>query len=206
MEFDDNYIFRGTVDVAPLRSIVAVQSEQDWTADSYRQRRFVAHQHTNTIGLIYDRDFRHVNPTRQTKYGEFQMAIEPIFAAIGAIYHDDGAVIRCMVARLNPRGSIPPHVDAGFSLRHSHRLHIPVVTHSHVSFWINGEEIHMREGDLWEINNLRPHSVRNDGDAARVHLIVDWAPPMTPIEKSEYEQSIQVAAAATAAGAAPKYD
>jgi hypothetical protein len=33
------------------------------------------------------------------------------------------------------------------------------------------------EGELWEISNMRLHSVRNGGRSPRMHLIVDWAPP-----------------------------
>ncbi len=34
----------------------------------------------------------------------------------------------------------------------------------------------MREGEFWEINNSLDHSVENQGDADRIHLIVDWMP------------------------------
>jgi hypothetical protein len=34
----------------------------------------------------------------------------------------------------------------------------------------------MNEGELWEINNAREHSVINHGDGGRVNLIVDWVP------------------------------
>ena len=34
----------------------------------------------------------------------------------------------------------------------------------------------MSQGELWEINNARPHAVVNKGEEGRVHLIVDWVP------------------------------
>ena len=33
----------------------------------------------------------------------------------------------------------------------------------------------MKPGEIWEINNdLKPHSVKNDGDDDRIHLLIDY--------------------------------
>jgi mannose-6-phosphate isomerase-like protein (cupin superfamily) len=53
------------------------------------------------------------------------------------------------------------------------------VTNDSVFLTVGSEEVPMKEGEVWEINNTRAHAVRNDGDAARVHLVDDWAPAMT---------------------------
>ena len=37
--------------------------------------------------------------------------------------------------------------------------------------------IKLFEGEIWEINNKRTHSVVNSGDSARIHLISDWVLP-----------------------------
>jgi hypothetical protein len=197
MNFNGNFIRIGRVDVNPLLEIVLRQTEADWNADASRQQAFEVHRHTKSIPLIYDRDFRHSNPTRRAKFFECQHVLEPIFAMIAGVYADEGQVIRCLLARLAPGGAIPAHVDSGYSLRHSHRVHIPVITHDKVSFVIAGEEVRMAEGEAWEINNCRPHAVANHGDAARVHLIVDWAPPMAAADPAAE------AAAGRGAGARP---
>jgi quercetin dioxygenase-like cupin family protein len=56
------------------------------------------------------------------------------------------------------------------------RIHMPVVSTDQVEFTVGGESQVMKEGELWEINNAREHSVVNKGDDRRVHLIVDWVP------------------------------
>jgi len=45
----------------------------------------------------------------------------------------------------------------------------------------------MKEGEMWEINNMREHAVRNDGETPRVHLIVDWALPLTARQRAIQE-------------------
>jgi hypothetical protein len=64
-----------------------------------------------------------------------------------------------------------------FSLTHSHRVHLPVVTNDEVRFVVGGETVNLREGQLFEINNRRMHSVHNDGAEDRVHLILDYVLP-----------------------------
>ncbi len=176
MNMSCNAVKLATLDVSTLKSLVLQQPDEEWVADSYRQNQFEAHKDTETIYLIFDRDFRHSNGTRREKYPVFAPHVEPIFAMLSHVLKSRGAVIRCILTRLRPGGAISPHKDGGFSLVRSHRLHLAVVTSDQVTFVIGGEEIKMREGELWEIDNTRWHSVRNDGQDPRVHLIVDWAP------------------------------
>ncbi len=91
-----------------------------------------------------------------------------------------GYFIRANLVRLNPGGEITAHQDKNFSLAHSHRIHIPIVTNEQVLFMVGSETINMREGEIFEINNRRIHSVRNDGVDGRVHLILDWVTPDEP--------------------------
>jgi hypothetical protein len=206
MMLDGNADRKGTIDISALRDAVARQTEEDWNSDPFRQRKFAVHKDTHSISLIYDSDFRHEHATKRPKHAEFEVALRPIVARLAEIYDDRGEIVRCLLARLEPGGVIPAHVDTGFSLRHSHRVHIPIITHDRVRFIIDGEAVSMREGDIWEINNCRPHEVRNEGEMARVHLIVDWAPPMTAEERDEYDKSMQRAAAVVAAGGRLNYD
>lgn len=56
------------------------------------------------------------------------------------------------------------------------RYHIPLITNEK-SLFKNGETtIHMNLGECWEINKANMHSVTNNGDEDRVHLIVDMIP------------------------------
>lgn len=47
---------------------------------------------------------------------------------------DAANVIRMQLARIRPGVHIVPHVDLGGWARHSHRIHVPVVTSADVVF------------------------------------------------------------------------
>lgn len=86
---------------------------------------------------------------------------------------------------------VEPHRDEGESFAENHRVHIPIKSNPKVEFTIytkvlhkkiSGEEIIltksetkvMKEGEIWEINNVKEHSVENNFEQNRIHLIVDW--------------------------------
>lgn len=175
MNFDGNYLALGTVDVEPLRDRILAEADRVWAENEFRQRTFKPHQDTETIFLVFDEDFRHLDPTKSAKFSEYRELLAPVFERLAAHICQRGWCVRCILAKLTAGSVIPEHVDQGFSLANSHRVHIPIITNDGVRFRVGGEERHLPAGELWEINNLRPHSVENRGSDARVHLIVDWA-------------------------------
>jgi len=55
------------------------------------------------------------------------------------------------------------------------RLHIPIITHEEVYFYLDGRRVQMAPGELWYCDFSRPHSVENRSPIARVHLVMDLA-------------------------------
>lgn len=53
------------------------------------------------------------------------------------------------------------------------RLHIPVITHPLVEFYLDDHRLEMKEGDCWYINANLPHRLSNPSPVDRVHLVVD---------------------------------
>lgn len=53
------------------------------------------------------------------------------------------------------------------------RLHVPIITHAGVEFWVEEQRLDMRPGELWYVNTSREHEVFNRGPTARTHLVVD---------------------------------
>jgi Aspartyl/Asparaginyl beta-hydroxylase len=53
------------------------------------------------------------------------------------------------------------------------RLHIPVITNENVKFYLNDELIEMQTGELWYLDFYLKHRVENNGDADRIHLVID---------------------------------
>jgi hypothetical protein len=76
--------------------------------------------------------------------------------------------------RLGPGAVIREHRDYRLSVEDGvARVHIPIKTSSDVEFYLDGRRIEMNEGDAWYLNFNLKHSVRNNGTAERVHLVVD---------------------------------
>ena len=192
MNFQGNFKKVATVDIAPLKDLVLQLTPQHWASNTTRQNRYEVHQDTRMIGLVYDDDFRHTNPTRLPPMQLFGPVLQPMLAIIANHYeslpeakgpleeYGHGHFIRASLVCLIPGGEITPHQDKNFSLAHSHRVHIPVVTNEKVLFTVSNETMNMKEGEIIEINNRRLHFVINGGRDGRVHLILDWVTPAEP--------------------------
>lgn len=186
MQFDGNFCKYGRLDATALRACTDRQSEDAWRADPFRQQNFAIHSDTETIYLIYDRDFRHVSPTTLPKFEEFSSVLQPFIDLISERFEHKGWVARCMLAKLRAGGRIELHEDLGMSLRHSRRVHVPVITNANVRLTVGDESLHMQAGEIWEINNTRRHGAENPGPGYRVHLIIDWAQPLTSADFESY--------------------
>lgn len=189
MNFDGNFSYIGNVATGELKELVRQRTEAEWNELSVRHQRYEVHRNTRMIGLVYDPDFRHSHPTRLPTLAVFEKALRPALAITAEHFENSetgtdlvqrfglGYFIRATLVRLAAGHGIAEHQDLNFSLTHSHRVHLPVITNDAVRFTVGGETINMREGDIWEINNRRLHSVHNDGDEDRVHLILDFVLP-----------------------------
>jgi hypothetical protein len=76
--------------------------------------------------------------------------------------------------RLGPGARIKEHADLNLGLEDGEvRLHAPVVTNADAGFTLNGRGLDLCEGELWYLNLNRKHSAVNNGEAPRVHLVID---------------------------------
>jgi tetratricopeptide (TPR) repeat protein len=163
------------IDVDALRRKVGQLPAERW-AESDRNRIFKVHSHTQSLALVHFEDYKYETPEYRDLYAEFRDEIGPIVDYVADYYQDNGFVVRALLAKLAAGGEIPRHTDAGYSLMNCHRVHLPIITNGGVEFFVGGESVHMRAGELWEINNATMHGVENRGGDDRVHLIIDWMP------------------------------
>lgn len=191
MNFAGNFVRIGDVDVTALRQLVLELPEEQWRSESFHQQRYELHRDTETVSLVFDPDFRHTMPTRLPALEVFELSIRPALMQTADYYEDSpkgkmllaesetglGYFIRANLVRMKAGGKITEHTDNNFSLVHSHRVHLPVITNDEVLFTVGSEAINMQQGGLYEINNRRIHSVTNSGAEARVHLILDYVLP-----------------------------
>jgi hypothetical protein len=77
-------------------------------------------------------------------------------------------------SRLKAGGAVmrhvdPPDYDRGRVLA---PVHLVVTTNPSVRFFINGQALRMRVGEVWAINPMLPHEVYNVGKSDRAHLLI----------------------------------
>lgn len=83
-------------------------------------------------------------------------------------------VMAVRLLNLKSGATIKPHRDFDLCFEKGEaRLHIPVFTSNKVSFYSENELIPMQEGQCWYINANITHSVANNGDTDRIHLVID---------------------------------
>lgn len=163
------------IDVSGLRQILAQQTEEQW-AGSGREELYEPHRDTQALLIVHDDDFRHSRPTVKPLYETFKAELVPLFQLISSYYGGDGFFIRVLFARLRAGGKISPHIDKVHTLLNCNRIHLPIITNDDVWFSVGGQSINLPAGELVEINNATVHSVENNSDEDRVHLIMDWVP------------------------------
>lgn len=75
---------------------------------------------------------------------------------------------------LAPGSEIKEHSDPQTAYEYGvFRLHVPVQSGDLVSFTVDGCELEMKPGECWYASFHLPHSVRNNGNTHRIHLVID---------------------------------
>jgi aspartyl/asparaginyl beta-hydroxylase (cupin superfamily) len=179
-----NYKMYGNIDVQHLKDKI---NTLDWNEHTLRQKLFKMHKHTQTLEIMWDIDSLQTDKVGKTHPNYYQLDMESFLNNIKPIYEKNfgkGYFIRILFVKLKSNTNIAPHVDSGKSLVNCKRTHIPIITNPKVTFTIDGETKHLKEGEIWEINNTRNHSVDNNSDEDRIHLIIDWYTYPPNIKKS----------------------
>jgi len=187
MNFAGDFKSLGELDISGLQQTVSAISDAKWAKDGERQQTYGdIHQHTQTIGLIYDDDMRHSDGTVHAIYHELEDLVTPIENHIANFYQqlkpnilesrrdEQPYFARIILVRLKAGGAISRHKDGTPSMRRCHRIHLPLITNDEVTFDVGESSMKMAEGELWEINNRREHAVANHSDSDRIHIILDY--------------------------------
>ncbi|NQY67971.1 MAG: aspartyl/asparaginyl beta-hydroxylase domain-containing protein [Flavobacteriales bacterium] len=157
-----------TFDVEKLQEEVAQFTIEDWTdrgAKSFEGNTAI--QLVSTDGEMND-SFN--GPMETTDSLEKCPYIKQVIAQF------DQVVGRSRLMRVAPGKTVPPHRDSQYHWYKRSRLHIPIFTSDKVRFLCNDKEINMKAGETWLLNTWELHSVHNDSDEFRVHLVVDFSP------------------------------
>ena len=167
----------GPVDCRALTERVLAVDESAWYADARRQDDYEVHAQTQSIILVFFTGWPQVQVTHAAGWAQFADVALPLMQDIvDRHYPPGGMILRAVLARLPPGCAIDAHVDRHPSFSVAHRVHVPLVTNPKVQFIVGTQNIRPQAGQAFELNNAVPHSVHNDGDAARIHFIFDSSP------------------------------
>jgi hypothetical protein len=170
-----NFKMYGNIDVSSLKDKL---NELDWNEHTIRQNQsFKVHRHTQTVEIMWDMESLYTNKIGKIHPNYYKLNIESILKKLKPIYETNcgkGYFVRILLVKLKANSNIVPHFDGGDSLKNCNRTHIAITTNPDVTFTINGEKKYLKEGEIWEIDNTKEHSVDNNSNEDRVHLIMDW--------------------------------
>ena len=168
----------GEVDASSLREAILNLEDVAWDEDDRRQDDYDVHRQTKSIVMLFaSLTWPRVVITREKGSDRIADVANPIMAKIiDRFYSPGGTIIRAVAAKLLAGGSITPHIDSLESFAHGHRIHIPITTNNLVRFMIDGRPYRFEIGNVYEINNLKTHSVMNAGKEDRISFIFDYIP------------------------------
>jgi aspartyl/asparaginyl beta-hydroxylase (cupin superfamily) len=179
MKSENPFTFRHLLnyDISNIKNIVK-DFDNEWDLDISRQKTFDNHKATKTFFLLnYPLSWRKNSAYDGfVKYPESDLwqNVKSLVELLESAY--DGKAGRVMLTKLMSNSNIDTHSDSGDYLDVVRRHHIPIITHDDVMFSVDGRSINMKEGEVWEINNMLPHSVENISSIDRVHLMIDIIP------------------------------
>jgi hypothetical protein len=93
--------------------------------------------------------------------------------------------VRARIATLDGQGLIPIHTDAPRDFCGTVRLSIQVHSGGLQRFFCGGQWYEFRAGDVWVVDNLRPHGLSNPDASERISVIADYQPSNELVELIE---------------------
>lgn len=79
-----------------------------------------------------------------------------------------------LITKIPPGGEIKPHDDKGrwHPEFFNTKVYIPIQSNGQCINTCEGDEVNMVTGEVWVFDNLKTHSVRNEGNTDRITLII----------------------------------
>jgi hypothetical protein len=114
-----------------------------------------------------------ISPTQNNNYKDtFFLQNSPYLKKILQTFECPLQAVRLL--KLNAGSSIKEHRDAELNFESGEiRIHIPVLTHADVEFFLDKEKMNLKEGECWYMNFNLLHSINNKSKINRVHLVID---------------------------------
>lgn len=166
-----NFKYFGLIDI---NSLLKNLEDLDWNYYKFRQIAHKVHAETLTVPLLFDENLQSVKIHKD--FGKFIPELGKIKKNLSEKL-GKGEFQSAILINLPAGKKIDRHIDKGENFKKYHRIHIPIQTNPKCFFEVDNEIINMKAGEIWEINNDdKYHSVQNEGETDRIHLLIDWKP------------------------------
>lgn len=80
---------------------------------------------------------------------------------------------RSRLMGLEPGCEVPLHSDINYHWYKRVRIHVPIITSPEVIFHCGDQQVNMQSGEAWVFDSWKYHTVKNESDIFRVHLVID---------------------------------
>jgi outer membrane protein assembly factor BamB/orotate phosphoribosyltransferase len=171
-------LLRANIDVAPLLEEVRSQ-EQAWLLNTSRQDKIRVQRDTNTIFLSgpVARPDLNVNENQESKLTAVSALFPKAVAFMTGVAKEMNAQLsRATIVRLKPKSRVDRHIDVGSYYLIRDRFHLVLYSSAGSVLMSGGEQVRMREGELWWFDNKQYHEAYNESDEWRIHYIFDLLP------------------------------
>jgi len=177
----------GTLDISKLLNQVNNLKDNDWdTAEEFEvnYNKTNVQNNQNSRKALHDTKhiiFRFVNKQQSTfeyiqcsRWEKWSSILLPIMdQATEYLAYENRFYPKVMLANLPAKKFIKPHKDGDKAGYIPHKIHVPLKTNADAFFFLENERHHFEEGVAYEVNNGKRHSVVNNGDSDRIHLIFE---------------------------------
>jgi outer membrane protein assembly factor BamB/orotate phosphoribosyltransferase len=171
-------LIRSGIDVAPLLEEVYSQ-EQAWLLNTSRQDKIQVQRDTNTIFISSPvrRPDLNVNENQESKLTAVaELFPRAVAFMTGVAKEMNSQLSRATIVRLKPKSQVSRHIDVGSYYLIRNRFHLVLYSSAGSVLRSGGEQVRMREGELWWFDNKQYHESHNESDEWRIHYIFDLLP------------------------------
>lgn len=169
------------IDTEPfIREIDA--NQECWNLDSGRQKNKPAQRETQAIPIRCSEESSILDSralqSKPIAYRGLPTPMSERFPVADAFIEQlangmNGSFGRAVITQLRPNGRIHPHIDDRLYWLLRDRYHLVIKSKTGSHFRSGDEEVRMQEGELWWFDPTVTHSVYNDSDEWRTHIVAD---------------------------------
>lgn len=172
MLLDCGYKFIDNIDKELLSTVQELCLKLDWNNSIFERfepalskGKFIA------LPVFLSSNTEYHTPEVKKIVDEFRPIVDLVMS-----YYPDCRVLKGEIAYLPSITRLGLHIDERWVHKHSHRIHVPIITNSRCFQIFQNRSAHLELGKIYEINNRIPHSAVNNGNKPRIHLILDVCP------------------------------